>query len=499
MVGLLCLTLLILFLLKDTQNNSKNSLPQEPQCSKQVTCLNCNLLLISVDSLRADHVGVLGYKRNTTPNFDSFAKKGILFKNYFPASYLTPISEMSLHSGMYPSGSKMNTFDVAMSDKYTTIAQILKIDGYKTFAGHSSPEFTENPAIKDSFNRGYDNYSLIDPIQVFVDIRKIPPIELFNKLLDRYSSSKNKFFGWITLGNVHWPFGEKAPNVFADPNYNGILKNQTLSWSTFSNIYNGVFYPDKDPFTDLDRKYVIDMYDNGVKNADNFLGDIVAELEKRKLSDNTVIVISSEHGEDLGEHGYFAHYDVFDTQVHTPLLIVYPHAKIMTISSLISSTDVLPTILDVLGIGKPTQIQGKSVLPVICGDEQDDRDTVYIERSPLWEESIIASQLKVLNNIQVGSGNKDIALRTFKWKYIKRYSKDAMDKFSWWGFITNKKITIPKEELYDIVNDPYELVNVADKYPQITKEFSEKVSQWLKSVEQNPLKTKQYNKIQDYF
>ncbi len=486
------------------QNGQESNTPINKgvfSCARKTPCLNCNLLLISVDSLRADHVGVLGYKRDTTPNVDNLAKEGVLFTNYFTTAFLTPISEMSLHTGMYPSSSKMDSFTNVMPESHLTLAQILKNDGYKTFAGHSSPEFMAFNAVNESFNRGYDVYDVINPNKqtVNVSIRQIPPIGMFGNLLDKNSTTNNKFFGWITIGQVHWPYGQTVPNIFADPNYNGVFKNQLLAWNIFQSIYQGVLYPDKTTITNADARYVVDMYDNGVRSFDNFVGEVAAELDKRHLRDHTIIVIVSEHGEDLGEHGYFGHYDVMDTQVHTPLIIIYPNTQPKTILSEVSSVDVLPTILEMLGINKPPQIQGRSTVPLICGDEKDNRDVVYIERVPLWEQSVIAGQVSLRGGIASGVGDKDIAIRTPRWKYIKRYSKDVMEKISWWGLISGQKISIPGQELYDIVNDPLELHNVAGKNPRITANFNAEVSAWLQSIENITSKVKEYPKIQDYF
>src|SRR3989344_162377 len=95
-------------------------------CTIDTACTGCNVILLSVDSLRADHIGAYGYERETTPYFDELAKKGALFENYFSPSFLTPVSEMSVHTGMYPTAHKTTNFDTVLPENITTLAQYFK-------------------------------------------------------------------------------------------------------------------------------------------------------------------------------------------------------------------------------------------------------------------------------------------------------------------------------------------------------------------------------------
>lgn len=474
----------------------KISIKNPVTCEQRITCLNCNLLIISADSLRADHVSEYGYTRNTTPNFDNLAKTGALFTNYFTTAFLTPISEMSLHTGMYPSTTQYKKFEAPMSDKYLTVAQILKNDSYYTFAMHSSPEFTHYPYVKKSFERGFDYYNSFEPKLKVLDIRKTPDSDSFAEMLD--SVKEKKFFGWITYGGIHWPYGYSSKNVYGDTEYNGYLKGERLDWSVFQNIYNGTVYPQRTKLTAKDHQYIIDMYDNGVKQFDNYLGELMKTLKKKGLLENTIVVISSEHGESLGERGYYAHYDIFDEQINTPLLIIYPNSKNKTISTMVSSVDVLPTTLELLGIGIPAQVQGKSVIPQICGDENNSRNEVFIERSPTWEEGPLRMNT-VSRGIDIGENARDIAIRNKDWKLILRYSRERMEKESWWAYISGKKINIPQKELYNLKSDPHEKKNVILDYPEIVKDLEDKLKKWDLESTQTNKDGNEYPMIQQYF
>lgn len=481
--------------------NVSQKSPPPFDCIRQLACPKCNVILISVDSLRADHMGAFGYYRDTTPNFDALAKKGLLFENYFTTSFLTPVSEMSVHTGMYPTANGVTNFDTLLPKTITTLGQIMKKEGYATSAFFTSPEFVGNPALKDSFSRGFDEYqpNTYPPNATPSSFRKLPAFETMQSSMDQLQN--RKFFWWLALGSVHWSYG-LAPKKYDDPNYGGFFKKfPALGWQPFQNIYQGMVYPENTKLSKEDIQYIRDLYDNGVFEFDNFLGNLYRELDRRGLTKNTIIVIASEHGEDLHEHGYFAHYDIFDTQVHTPLLILSPRVQQgERISTLASAVDVLPTIHQLLGRAPPNQVQGESLIPFVCNDGVKTKDrAVFIERNPLWEESALASAMKELGLSLVKEHHKDIAIRTSDWKYILRTSKSALERISWWGLVSGQKVTIPSEELYDVKNDPQELKNVIDNYPAVASDLRQRLDTWYTKISTSTTTPKYLQQIQKYF
>lgn len=513
--------------------SGKKSGNKESVAGNNALCKNCNVILLSVDSLRADHIGAFGYPRDTTPNFDTFTKKGALFLNYFTTSFLTPVTEMSVHTGLYPTAHGTTNFDTILPQNRKTIAEHLKNKGYKTSAILSSPEFFEtNPALKQSFSRGFDNYE-------YLEARQLPPRERVSSELD--SLGDKKFFLWLPIGVVHWPYGENSENIYADRSYDGILKNKTLDWTVFQDIYQGIVYPSYEEslaaeyarsnlansvqtpgalFGNIyqklltpntrelqatDVQYVRDKYDNGVRAFDAFFGQLIGELERRNLLSNTIVIVESEHGEDLGEHGYFAHYDVLDTQIHTPLFIFVPTIqKESKISSLVSPVDVFPTIIDLLDDDTVShKIQGKSLVPLIDGREQDGlRQKIFTERNPLWEEAHKGIRTSLENSgIKVVSGkNKDIAIRTPEWKYILRTARDRVERISWWKTLTGKPVVVPEAELYDLISDPGETNNVIDMRPDVAASLRTELEDWYKEISADaPPKVERVQEIQPYF
>ncbi len=482
-----------------------NKKSEEAKNAPVFSCKGCNVILISVDSMRADHMSAYGYPRNTTPNFDKFSKNGSLFLNYFSASFLTPVSEAAVQTGMYPTSNGVTNFDTELSKNAQTISQYLIQDDYQTSAVLSSPEFEVNRALKASFSRGFDRYKYSNLFFMFTNdagvSRQYPSSTTLEAEFNTFGNKK--FFLWLAVGGAHWPYGASATNVFAQKDYNGFFKGKNLDWGEFRNIYNNIIYPSKTRLQPADIQYVIDQYDNGVRSFDDFLGEIIDQLKNRNLLNNTILIVESEHGEDLGEHGYFAHYDVLDTQTHTPLFIYVPQIKnLRQLSSLAGSVDVLPTILELLGETVPQNVQGKSLLPILTGKEKDgQRQQIFLERNPLWEEAIL--QLRDLlkaKGIKVVSGiYKDIAIRTTGWKYILRLSADRMKQISWWQSLTGENFSFPEAELYDLKNDPGETKNVISSNPEVAKSLKGRLDAWYMRIASDSAKTEEKGQLQPYF
>lgn len=457
------------------------------------TCIDCNVILISLDSLGADHVGVYGYDRNTTPNIDSFARDGILFKNYLAQSYLTPVSEASLFMSVYPRVHGL-TFaylrglgSSSVLDNSLTIAQILKYYNYSTVGFSSSPEIS-----------GYQYTPLSRGFDLFIDIpdRQLPNMSQVFSWLD--NNKDKKFFLYLAIGTIHQPFADKVPSSLVteyDPsNYSGTFLNQNLNYSIFARIYNNTYYNvscisclesenpsaqgDPRPFANNfvlskeDEQYVIARYDVGINYVDQYLGQFIQKLKESGRDKNTIIIITSEHGEGLGEHKYFWHYDIYDTEVHAPLIIKNPALQDAgkTIETQAQSIDILPTILDFLGITKPVLAEGNSLVPAIEGTAPADFNKYIFIEGPLWE------QRHLLNPIY------SVAVRTNEWKLIYREDSELLKNISLWGRVSNQSIPISKFELYNLKNDPTEQKNIINDQPLVANQLKQKLFDWLNYV-----------------
>lgn len=492
-----------------------------------------NVILVSLQCLRPDHLGVYGYKRDTSPNIDRLAKSSILFDNTIAQANLTPVAMMSVLTSQYPRVNGMIAFDAA-KDAVTsrTLPEILKYYDYTTAAVSGSPEFfmrydTESGTeikLGDVFSRSFDYFGRTR--KGLGSSLRVAPTES----LDWIQRNKDKkFFMWIASGVIHVPYAAGVPRdqriIYDPPGY-------TPFWNKFHSIKADEGAPDdttydvlmrlyKDEYflgfkpvyklTPTDYSYIVSRYDAAIRYTDNFIGQLVDTLEKNGLSKNTILIIHSIHGEDLGERGTYVHYDLSESAVKSALVVRLPDGEQggKRIVDQVQGIDIMPTVLDYLGIPRDHSQQGSSLLPLINGESgATGTEFAYIDRIPWWEHTLSRWYLEFKNSqtnypesektpvkeygamlrsaFPVGSYPPgDIAIRTKQWKMIMRKEPRLLEKVSWYGYITGNALKYGDVELYDIVNDPYERNNVAAKHSEVVASLKAKLIEWDISVERN--------------
>jgi arylsulfatase A-like enzyme len=260
--------------------------------------------------------------------------------------------------------------------------------------------------------------------------------------------------------------------------------------------------------TAADKDYLVARYDASIRHTDMFIGKLVETLEKTGLANNTLLIIHSIHGEDLGERGTYVHYDLSEPVVKSALLVRFPGAQFggRRIAEQVQGLDVVPTILDYLEIPPDHGMQGTSLLPLVRGDAgAQGSEFAYIDRIPLWEHTLSRWYLEFKNaqtNYPMAEREPvknygtmlrtafpresypagDIAIRTKKWKLIYRKDPRLLEKVSWYGYIAGRPLSFSAVELYDIVADPLEQHNLAAQRPEIAKTLQEKLLAWDAAV-----------------
>jgi arylsulfatase len=512
--------------------NAKASLAAESPAEARPKHEFTNVILISLQCLRADHLGVYGYQRNTSANIDRLAGKSVLFENAISQANLTPVAQMSVLTSQYPRVNGMVSFEVAKESVTTrTLPEILKYYGYTTAATVSSPEFFMrfdtaggeliNPG--DVFSRSFDYFGRTARGPSGASLR-VAPTDAFTWLK---KNSDRKFFLWIGSGLLHMPYSATVPmpykTMYDPPGYTpfwqrlpqlqGSSSDDAPSYEVFSRVYRNKFYRDFKPvyrLTAEDVNYVTGRYDAGVYYTDQFIGELLQLLDSLKLTEKTLIVLQSMHGDDLGENGLFFHYDVTDPVVKNALLFRFPQGEYggKRVSEQVQGLDVMPTILGYLGIPVPHDAQGSSLMPLLKGEKgATGSSRVFIDRLPWWEYTLskwylemqlasgkefTSGESKRLQEYQqllqqsftaLGYPPGDIAVRTPEWKLIIRKNRDLLEKVSWWGFITGLPQSYSDLELYDLKNDPLEKTNVAARHPDIVARLKKPLLEWDASVE----------------
>jgi len=384
-----------------------------------------NVILISLDTLRADRLGCYGCDRETSPNIDRFAREGTLFLNAASNSNWTLPSHMSMFTGVYPYESGFIKGDDIhsqsyMSDSLVPLAQYLKNRDYLTFGVQGGGFVSEGYG----FDRGFDLY-----YKAGKDAAKGVGDTIM--MLEKYS--ERKFFLFYHTFEIHDP-------------------------------YTRSYFVDRLPPNALRLDRIIAAYDSGIRYTDVQLGRLFEWLRKKDLYDNTLIIITSDHGENFdvlnerknsGSHGR----TLYDPETHIPFIIggASEFASGSIVSSQVSSVDILPTILSYLGIDQRNEVRGRSLYP---GEK-----LFELKERPAYSEAV---------HTQIESKS----LRSPKRKLIAN--------------IPGRKAKIPEGftpyEFYDLKIDPKEKSNIWDKKTKTALKYRSLLHRIMNSVERNRFK-----------
>lgn len=468
-----------------------------------------NVILITIDCLRADHVSCYGYSRNTTPTLDELANKGILFKQAIVNGSPTPASFPVILASIYPPLHRDGLATVMKNN--TSIAEILSNSGYQTAAFHSNPWLARIYGYAKGFNVFDDNLGS-EPIFWhrakfnFVNLLTMLPLgrllPMLTGLYDRYfrvriegrasrktsadtlnreaiSSLKEcsgKFFLWLHYMDVHFPCSppDEYLNQFLSPPAS-VQEKHRIACRPMTDVF-------LDKMPSHDREVLISLYDASIRYVDAAIGQLLDELKKLNLYDDTVIIITADHGEEFGEHGRFTHQALYNTVIHVPLVIANSGAgEGMVIERQVSLIDLAPTILDLVGIERADNFQGSSLLPVIEGRNPTSPAVMTIapdfSTNPWTPPRRISgeSDMSIAPDFSHSrlSPSRIISCRSEEWKYIYTEKYDG---------------TVMKQELYDLKNDPGETNNLQPSQKEKAKEFALKVLQFKQKLEEEDLR-----------
>lgn len=323
-----------------------------------------NLLFITIDTLRPDHLGVYGYQKIQTPTIDALAREGVLFKDAICQTPLTLVSHSSMFTGLDPNvhGVRDNAY-IVLDDSYSTLAELLKNAGYHTGAFIGSAVLERRYGLA----QGFDTYSKFQPTSVVGSESQRKADEVVAEAENWLSKIKGKrYFLWLHLYDPHFPYSPPEP---------------------FHSQYQS-------------------PYDGEIAYTDQILGNFLEKLKTQNLLANTLILLLGDHGESLGEHREDDHgYFVYDSTLKIPFLLHWtgqiPAGKVIT--EQVQSIDVLPTIAELMGIKMDQPIQGKTLMPLLRGEHSYGQPYAYAE--------------SLTPKLYYGWSDLK-CLRTGEWKYI---------------------------------------------------------------------------------
>ncbi len=390
-----------------------------------------NILLIGIDSLLSTHMSCYGYERLTTPYMDEFAEEGVLFENTFSPNVPTTPGYGCMLTGK----DVFSTDCVALRHKgplgegVKTLPELLKKAGYNT----TCVGFTGNPA-----SRGFENYLDYKAWGSREEgcLRKAEALnEVAIPEIDRLAKSKKPFFMLLRHMDPHSPY--LPPKPYDRMFYHGDEcdpKNKSMEpVKAFKPFWD--YFAAWMPPGISDKDYIIAQYDGAIAYMDACIQRIFQQLESLGILDDTIVVINSDHGETLYDHEcWFDHHGMYDVTLKVPLIIRYPKKMPMglRVEGYNEHMDLAPTLMELAGIKTDYAFDGQSLMKLVKGKKASFRSSFYITECTWMRKH---------------------GWRTPEWKLIVALEPDFHFK--------------PDVELYNLIEDPDELKNVARKHPDI--------------------------------
>jgi arylsulfatase A-like enzyme len=378
-----------------------------------------NVVIFLVDTLRADRLGAYGYGRDTSPNIDAFAAEAVLFERAFSVSPWTRTSVASMFTSMYPVAHACQDKDDITTDELVMMAEVFKANGFATGG------FSTNISVSDQFNmaQGFDEFVYFERETWFSDHPGRPdpgyvPIEgmmsdAFEWLLD---VGDQPFFFYFHSTDPHWQY--RPPAEFA-------------LWGD---------------------RLLGDLYDGEIRYTDFYFQEVIDHLRTLGKLDETLIIFTADHGEELFEHGGHGHgHTLYNELLQVPLIMRHPSLKPARQTEMVRLIDVFPTIIEMFSLHpEGAVIQGRSLLPMLLGKAGEKPDEQF-----------------VLAEVRYPSKIEGMSLEAGDWKLIRIVQMQPSRAFP--------RGKSDAWELYNMLQDPGELENVVRFNPEIVENLRQQL------------------------
>lgn len=418
-----------------------------------------NVILVSLDTLRADHLACYGYSRATSPNLDKLAADSVLFQNTFASSPWTLPSHVSLLTGLDEVNHGVRTLSDKMNPGLPVLADYLRVRGFVTGA------FTGGGFVHGiyGFSRGFDSFRIEGRVlsnngaQTLAD-SVLPWLE---------NNRRRKFFLFLHTYQIHQPYFSPAPfnKMFLDPDAALDRVDPGGLRLNMENRYQ--------PATEAQRRNYIGLYDAEIRYTDEALiGVLVDRLKTLGLYDRTMLVVTSDHGEEFFEHKAWEHgHALYNESIKVPLLVKFPGSREggTRVKKIVRLTDIMPTILEEMGIDFPRKaLDGRSLLELVREREgQGPERTFRSERSgDLVEDRI--------------PGRKAVNQGSFKVIVNEPFTPEQLAYFRFPP--PNRE----RLEVYDLAADPGETLNLALSRPDLARSLRKYLEERMKPTGKRP-------------
>ncbi len=408
------------------------------------------IFLIVIDTLRADHLSCYGYFRDTSPNIDRLAKEGVIFENFHASAIPTGPGFTSIITGLFPIQNKFyfnphNLPNIEFDDDIPTLAEMIwENGGYTTAAFDGLINFRSH---MDQFVRGFEYYINVTRTAM-PKHHLVVGGEINRRLLPWIKShSEEDIFVFIHYWEPHTPYNQ--PEEYRDifKHKKGNLSDLKVckapagyeyvpGWGKVGELWEEDLEEKKGDVLTTARR-TIDLYDGEIKYTDYLISQIVKTIKEERIDKDSIIILTADHGEQLGQHGMYGHAGLHEANTLIPFIAWGPGQNIpqgKKLKGYAQHTDIVPTVLDLITAEKRPEMAGESLLRAMNGKE------------PLREEIFMEGYLM-----------RGIIRRS--WKYI--WHLDG------------------REELYNMEKDPMEVINLVDKEKEVRKELRCSLERWV--------------------
>jgi len=374
---------------------------------------NLNIVLITIDTLRSDRVSSYGSDLVDTPNIDGFASEGVLFSNAASTVPFTLPAHSSILTGLYPPGHGVReNVGYTLDAGIPTLAEVLSAGGWSTAGFISAFVLDSRWGIGRGFDHYFDDFNPSDfETPNLGSVQRSGDVTIGEAVRWLDGRPQNApFFLWLHLYDPHDPYEPPEP-----------FKSQ---------------YPDR-------------PYDGEVAYTDSLIGEFRQALEERGILRNSLVILTADHGEGLGDHGEGQHgFFVYDSTIHVSLIMRPPNAVDggRVVDTAVSHVDLFPTILDAVGLAAPKRVHGQSLLPMIAGENVD------LDRG-VYSESLYP-------------------LLHYGWAPLRAIRTDD-----------HKLISAPRPEVFDVIADPRERRDLSLAQPAVTAELETRLSDLRAKIE----------------
>jgi arylsulfatase A-like enzyme len=434
-----------------------------------------NIVLITMDTVRADHLSLYGYHRDTTPNLRGFGREATIYRSAVAASSFTLPSHGSIFTGLYPRwhGAIISVPEYPhgrpLPDGTVTLAGLLRKNGYRTVGiAANLPYLQANTGLAQGFDvwdvqmpvslstaSFYLREGVIRLLHSFMntavfDTFYLRAADINQRAFTELDKLRNQgpFFLFLNYMDAHVPYTPPAPFCDEFPGRDRDFRpSSEVEMTTAVNT-------GKRSVRELERRHLISQYDGGIAYTDSQIGKLLVRLRELNFYENTLILITSDHGEAFGAHGLMQHGtgSVYEDQVRVPLVVKYPvqHQGRQS-DALTSHVDILPTVLDVAGCLPPRGLQGRNLL-----HPRDDSDIVYAEAGAFGDYQAANPKLR----------GERRALYLGPWKLITP--------------------TVGGPELYNLVTDPSEIDNQYRSNKSVSTSLMNRMVAWAAGFPHRP-------------